>query len=161
MSKSAVSPCCPEFQPQLWDGKTHLWQDKAFITDNVAQIFHIPLNVGGVIKRMWKKVTDADAALPMEESLILFRDCSLWKSELFMSVAREVPDAKNVKFTGEFISKVYTGPYHAVPKWIADMDKSLAGQGKKSLKYFIHYAYCPKCAKHYGVNYAAAFAQVK
>jgi len=125
------------------------------------QLFHIPLNVGGVIRRMWRQVTNANARMSVEESLILFHDTSPWKTELFFSVSHEVPDAKNVGLSGTFVSRVFEGPYHAVPKWLREMDAGLKAQGKASLKYFVHYAYCPKCAGKYGENYGVVFAQVE
>ena len=159
-SDTAKDCCCPPFDPSRWDEKTHLWQEKLFITDNVMQVFHIPLNVGQVIRRMWNKVLAANAALSAEESLILFYDPSPWRSEIFLSVSQEVPNAKNVRISGEFFSKVFEGPYHAVPKWLHEMDPILAAQGKKPVKYYIHYAYCPKCSKKYGKNYGVIFAQL-
>ena len=41
--------CCPPFDPSRWNGKTHNWQEKPFLTDNVVQLFHITLNVGRVV----------------------------------------------------------------------------------------------------------------
>jgi len=153
--------CCPPFDPSRWDEKTHHWRDKLFITDRVIQLFHIPLNVGRVIWRMWNKVLAADATLPAEDSLILFYDPSPWRSELFLTVSREVPGAKNVKITGTFFSKVYEGPYHAVPEWLEKMDAFLASRGQRSIKNYIHYTYCPKCAKKYGKNYGVVFAELE
>lgn len=152
--------CCPPFDPAAWNDKTHVWQEKLFITDNVMQVFHIPLNVGAVIRRMWNKVMAAKANLSAEESLILFYDPSPWRSELFLSVSQKVPNAKNVRFSGTFVSRVFEGPYHAVPTWLREMDAILNAQSKKPLKYYVHYAYCPKCAKQYGKNYGVVFAQL-
>lgn len=160
MNPSTYQPCCPPFDPVRWDARTHLWQEKRFITDQVRLLFHIPLNIGRVIQRMWKKVQAAEAALPSEEGLILAYDPSPWRSELFMTVAREVPGAENVTLSGEFVSKVYEGPYHHVPRWFKDMDQFLAAQGKQATRYYVHFASCPKCAQHYGKNYAVVFAQV-
>jgi hypothetical protein len=110
---------------------------------------------------MSNKTSAAKATMSAEESLILFFDPSPWRSELYLSVSHEVPDAKNVGLSGTFVSRVFEGPYHAVPKWLREMDAILEAQGKKSLKYYIHYAYCPKCAKQYGRNYGVVFAQVE
>jgi hypothetical protein len=153
--------CCPPFDPAVWNDKTHIWQEKLFITDNVRQVFHIPLNIRSVIQRTWNKVVAAKANLPANESLILFYDPSPWRSELFLSVSQEVPNAKNVRFSGTFVSRVFEGPYHAVPKWLREMDAGLKTQGKTPLKYYVHYPYCPKCAQKYGQNYGVVFAQVK
>ena len=78
-----------------------------------------------------------------------------------MAVEKEVPDANNVKLSGTFLTKVFDGPYNAVPKWIKQMDEYVAEKGRKTKKYYFHYTTCPKCAKIYGHNYVVAFAQVE
>jgi len=154
--------CCPVFDPAPWDNKTHNWVEKPFIKDYLPQFFHMPLPsmMGKVIGRMWKKAQDAGAATEMKDFLLLAYDPSPWKSELYMNVTKEVPGAENVKLTGTFISKVFDGPYHHVPKYLKELDIYLAGQGKKAVKYYFYYTTCPKCAKKYGHNYIVAFAEV-
>jgi hypothetical protein len=154
--------CCPVFDPAPWDNKTHNWTDKLFIRDYLPQLFHIPFPpmMGKVIGRMWKKAQDAGAAVEMKDFLLLAYDPSPWKSELLMNVTKEVPEAENVKLTGTFISKVFDGPYHHVPKYIKELDSYLVSQGKKAIKYYFYYTTCPKCAKKYGHNYIVAFAEV-
>mgnify|MGYP000978047418 CR=1 FL=1 len=153
--------CCPKFNPTPWDGKTHVWKDKLFLKDCVKQIMHIPLNMGKVITRMWQQVDQAKAGPKTEDFLILAHDPSPWKSELFMTVTKDILGADIVKFNGTFITKVFEGPYQDVPKWLSQMDRFLANKNQKSLKYYIHYAYCPKCAQKYGHNYSIVFAQIK
>jgi hypothetical protein len=152
--------CCPKFDPAPWQEKEIVWKDKPFVQDDVKQLFHIPVNMGKVVTRMFRKIEDAGASPPKEEFLMLAYDPSPWKSELYMSVTKEVPGAKNVKLSGTFLTKVYDGPYNAVPKWIKDMDAYVASKGKKVIKYYFYYTACPKCAKKYGHNYCVAFAQI-
>lgn len=160
MTNRKDGECCPRFDPAQWDEKTHTWNEKLFIQDDVRQLFHIPLNIAQVIGRMFKMVQDAGAAPKDEDFLILAYDPSPWKSELYMTTTKDVPDAKNVRLSGTFFSKVFDGPYNAVPKWIKKMDALLAAKGRKPKKYYFHYAYCPKCAKKYGHNYVIAFAEI-
>lgn len=96
----------------------------------------------------------------IESTLLLFRDPSAFRSEIYLSVAGNVPNAENITISGNFISKVYSGPYGAVPKFMKEMNKYLESQNKKALDYYIHYAYCPKCAEKYGDNYMIIFAKV-
>jgi len=76
-------------------------------------------------------------------------------------VAKEVPGAKNVALSGAFFTKVFDGPYNAVPKWIKETDSQIAAQGKTAKKHYVYFTTCPKCAKTYGHNYAVALAQVE
>jgi len=40
------------------------------------------------------------------------------------------------------------------------MDTYLSKQDKKDNNYYVHYAYCPKCAKEAGHNYMVLFGEV-
>jgi hypothetical protein len=110
--------------------------------------------------KMWKVAQDAGAAPELKDFLCLAYDPSPWRGELYVAVTKEVPNAKNVKLSGTFVSKVFDGPYNAVPKWIKEMDKYLDGQGKKASRYYFYFTTCPKCAKIHGHNYVSAFARV-
>jgi hypothetical protein len=162
MDTKDENQCCPQFNPQLWDEKTHHWKDKLFIKETIPQLFHmpLPLMVSRMVQRQWQKAKKAGAAPDTGDFLWLAYDPSPWKSEHFIHVTKEVPNADNVKLTGTFISKVFDGPYNAVPKWVKEMDEYLAKKGKKSKKYYFYFTTCPKCAKKYGHNYVVAFAEV-
>ncbi|MHB8985422.1 MAG: hydrolase [Eubacteriales bacterium] len=165
MNKEKVKSdvCCSKFDTALWDEKTHVWVEKIFIKDTVPQLFHIPLpwSVNRTIGRMWNKAQEAKAAPDMKDFLILAYDPSPWKSEFYMAVTKEIPGTENVKLSGIFLSKVFDGPYNAVPKWIKEMDKYVTSNGKTTQKYYFYFTTCPKCAKIYGHNYVIVFAKVE
>ncbi|PIR92785.1 hypothetical protein COT99_04365 [Candidatus Falkowbacteria bacterium CG10_big_fil_rev_8_21_14_0_10_43_10] len=155
--------CCPKFNPEKWDQKTHSWDNKPFIKETVPTLFHIPFPpmLGKKIGKMCKLVEDSKKAeANSEDVLLLFRDPSAFKSEIYLSVTGPVPDADNVNISGTFIGKVFAGPYNAVSKFVKQMDEYLSAKGKKAKDYYVHYAYCPKCAKKYGDNYMILFAQI-
>jgi hypothetical protein len=116
MTTNNSDTCCPEFNTKLWDEKTHIWKDKLFLKDEVKQIMHIPLNMGKIITRMWQQVDKAQASPKTEEFLVLSYDPSPWKSELYMTTTKNIPNSNIVKLKGTFISKVFEGPYQAVPQ---------------------------------------------
>ncbi len=155
--------CCPEFDPKKWENKTHKWKNKTFIKDSIPAFFHIPFFplIGKKITRMGKAIEKEKAYKNKKDVLMLFYDPSAFKSELYMSTTKKIPNEANVKISGTFISKVFEGPYGAVPKFMKKMDVYLEKKGKKAKKYLIHYAYCPKCVKKFGKNYSVLFAQVK
>jgi len=162
MAENKSTPeCCPPFNPEPWDYKTHEWKDKLFIQDTVRQLFHMPLNMGPVVTRMWNKIQQAQAATPTEEFLMLAYDPSPWKSEIYMTVTRDVPGAKMEKLSGTFLSRVFDGPFDAVPKWFKEMEAYAQSKGKKAIKQYFYFTTCPKCAKKYGKNYVVAFALVE
>lgn len=63
--------------------------------------------------------------------------------------------------SGTFFSRVFDGPYNAVPRWTKEMDTQIASQGKTAKKHYVYFTTCPKCAKSYGQNFAVALAQVE
>lgn len=155
--------CCPLFNPDKWNEKTFNWENKQFIKETIPTFFHIPFPpmIGSKITKMWKLAEDSGKTLASkEDTLVLFADPSPFKSEIYISVTGEVPGAENVKISGTFISKVFDGPYNAVPKFIKQMDEYLGARNKKAKKYYVHYAYCPGCAKKYGHNHMILFAEI-
>lgn len=152
--------CCPKFDPTLWDGKEHMWNEKLFVKGYVNQIFHIPLNIGSVISKLYKKVEESKAQPPLKDFLMLAYDPSPWKSEIYVSVTHEVESLENVKLSGKYISKVFDGPFNAVPQWIKQFDEYLKEKNLTAKKYYFYYTTCPKCIKKYGHNYVVAFAQI-
>lgn len=152
--------CCPEFNPTPWENKEHIWKDKLFLKDTVTQLFHIPLNMGSVVSRMWKKIEDANAVPDMNEFLMLSYDPSPWKAEMYMTVLKEIEGEEHISLPGKYISKVFDGQFNEVPNWIAEFNKYLEGENKKATKYYFYYTTCPKCAKKYGHNYVVLFAKI-
>jgi len=154
--------CCPEFNPDPWQEKEVTWEEKLFIKDSMPQVMHIPLPGGfaKTIGRMWEKIEKAGAKPQEKDMLMLSYDPSPWKSELFVSVTKEVPNAENVKISGNFMTKVFDEPYSHVPKWIKEMDAYVTGKGQTVKDYYFYYTTCPKCAKKYGHNYVVVFAQI-
>ncbi|MBN2581240.1 MAG: hypothetical protein JXB10_19820 [Pirellulales bacterium] len=158
----STTPCCPPFDPAVWDSKTVSWNEKPFIKDSLRLFFHIPWppTIGRLMKRMWEKAQRANAAPDLSDFLVLAYDPSPWRGEYYMAVTNRVPDAENITISGTFFTKVFDGPFRDVPKWIKAMDVYVADRGQKTKKYYFHYTTCPKCAKIYGHNYVVAFAQI-
>ena len=155
--------CCPKFNPSKWNEKTFVWKNKPFIREWIPTLFHIPFPpmIGKKITKMMNLANEAKkVSANKEDVLILFRDPSAFKSEIYFSVTGEVKNATNAKISGTFISKVFAGGYNSVPKFIKQMNEYLEKKGKKAKDYYIHYTYCPKCAKKYGNNYMIIFAEV-
>ncbi|MFA5270536.1 MAG: hydrolase [Patescibacteria group bacterium] len=155
--------CCPKFDSARWDEKVFNWENKPFIKETIPTFFHMPLPsmIGSAITKMWKMVEDTKMVPADKESvLILFSDPTAFRSEIHLSTTGAVPGANNVTMSGTFVAKVFDGGYNAIPKFIKQMDEYLTGKGQKAKGYYIHYAYCPGCAKKYGHNHLILFAKV-
>lgn len=155
--------CCPPFNVEKWDNKTFEWQNKSFIKERMCTFFHIPFpsTIGKKATKMFMMAdsqgkTEADK----ESILLLFHDPSAFRSEMYLSVATSVEGAENVIISGTFASRVFSGPFSAVPKFIKQMKTELKSSNQAAVDFYVHYAYCPKCAKKYGNNYMILFAKL-
>jgi hypothetical protein len=150
--------CCPKFNPEPWQEKEVTFDNKLFVKDHVTSIFHIPINFGKVMIRNMDKIHKVDALA--EEPIILCDEKSLWGSDIYIAVTKDVPDSEMAKISGTFLCKVYEGPYQNVRKWIEDMKAYVNSKAKQMQKMYFYYTTCPKCAKVYGKNYVVILAQV-
>lgn len=150
--------CCLRFNPEPWQEKEITWQDKLFLKDHVKSIFHMPLNFGQVMVKNMEKIKAADALVP--EPLMLSDEKSLWGSDIYIAVSKEVLGAEVVKISGTFLSKVFEGPYQNIGKWVKEMETFVKSKDKELKKLYFFYTTCPKCAKFYGKNYIVILAQI-
>jgi len=150
--------CCLRFNPEPWQEKEVTFKDKLFLKDTVRSIFYIPINFGSVTGKNMQKITAVDALSP--EPLLLSDEKSMWKSDLYIAVSKEVPEAEMVKLSGTFLTKAFEGPYSATSKWVRAMKDFVKTKGKEMKKLYFFYTTCPKCAKVYGKNYTVLLAEI-
>ncbi len=150
--------CCEQFDPEPWQDKEIIWKDKLFVKDHITSFLHIPLNMGKKITKNMELIEKAGAKAPRQ--LMLTDEKSLWGSDIYIDVAKEVPEAKMDKLSGTFLTKVFEGPYKNAGKWAKEMDEYAKSKGRELKKLYFSYTTCPKCAKVYGKNYVVLFAQI-
>jgi hypothetical protein len=160
MDKLYDSPtgCCPPFDPAPWDEKEHTWQDKLFVKDHVRSFLHIPLNFGKVMVRNMEKIAQAQALAP--DPILLSDEKSLWGADVYIAVAKEIPNSEMARISGRFLTKVFEGPYKNIHTWVGQMDTFVKSKGKTAKKLYFFYTTCPKCAKFYGKNYVVLVAKI-
>ncbi len=150
--------CCPPMEPSQWDEKEFRWDDKIFLFTKVSCLMYMPLNFGAKMRKLVPKIEAAGVEMP--DGMVLSEQTSAWKMNLYICVNKAVPGIKNVTITGNFISKVYEGPYKNVGKWCKKFDSWVKHKGHTLKKSYIWYTYCPKCAKKYGKNYMVFIAEI-
>jgi len=158
LNEQGETGCCKRFDPAPWQEKEITWQDKLFLKDHVRSFLHIPLNFGQVMVKNMEKIKAAGALNP--EPLMLSDEGSLWGSDLFIAVSKEVPSARMEKISGTFLTKVFEGPYKNVGNWIKETQESVKSKGREIKKMYLFYTTCPACAKAYGKNYTVVLAMV-
>jgi hypothetical protein len=150
--------CCPPFDPAPWQEKEVVWNNKLFVKDSVKNFFHIPLDFGKKVVKNMALIEKAGAKSPYQ--LMLTDEKSMWSSDIYIDVAKDVPGAQMTTLSGTFLTKVFEGPYQNAGKWAKEMVEYVSGKGKKIEKLYFSYTTCPKCAKAYGKNYVVLFAKV-
>lgn len=150
--------CCKRFDPKPWDGRKVALKDKLFVKDRVRSLFHIPLNFGGVMARNMECIRASGAQA--KEPLMLVDESSPWGADVYIAVAKEVPDAGHARISGTFRTKVFEGPYSRARAWAREMRRYVESKDETLRKLYFFYTTCPKCAKVYGKNYVVLFAEV-
>lgn len=160
MTDQPITPtgCCEPFNPELWEEKEIVWQDKIFVKDHVTSFFHIPINMGKKIIKNMELIEKAGAK--SAHQLMLTDEKSLWGADIYIDVAKEVSGAQMAKISGKFLTKVFEGPYQNAGKWAKEMEEYVKNKEKELKKIYFSYTTCPKCAKVYGKNYVVLLAQI-
>ena len=150
--------CCAPLDPAVWDNQTLTWTGRSFVKDHMRALFHIPLDFAKVVGRTHAAIAKAEAY--PERPFWLSDEVSPWRSDFYVAVDRDVPGVENAVLSGTYLTKVFEGPYRDMGKWIGAMREHVAAQGYQIQKLYFFYATCPKCAKRFGRNQVALFAQV-
>ena len=123
MEKFVNNECCPKFDPGPWDNKEFEWKDKLFVRTSVCTFFYMPLNFGGVMKKLDKAVSAAGA--DWSEGICLSDHTSKWNMDLYVAADKPVPSLGQKLFSGRFYSRVYEGPFKDTGRRAAPLQRLL------------------------------------
>jgi hypothetical protein len=152
--------CCPRFNPEGWDDCELHFKDKLFLKAETKSVLHVPIGIGRVFTSTFADIERA-GAYGEDDFIVLSHDESPWKGEHYFAVSRDVPNHEMVRISGDFISKVFEGPYKDVPGWEKEMKSLARSRGRAPKKTYFFYTTCPKCAKLYGKNYVVGITEVE
>ncbi|SMX46779.1 hydrolase [Actibacterium lipolyticum] len=152
--------CCPKFNPDGWDGQKLHFDKKPFVRATTKSVMHVPVNMGKVFTRVQKHMEEADAIDP-NNYIVLSRDLSSWQGEHLFSSPVRVENEENMTLSGDFVTKVFEGPYRKAKDWYEEMKDTVRASGSEPGEVWFFYTTCPKCAKAYGENYVVGVAEVK
>ncbi|SEW07019.1 hypothetical protein SAMN04488515_0906 [Cognatiyoonia koreensis] len=151
--------CCPKFNPDGWDDQTLHFEDKPFVKATTRSAVHIPLNMGTVFGRVQNHIEEA-GAYDQDDIIVLSQDQSRWKADHYFSVSGVVADEDMTTLSGDFVTKVFEGPYRDAKQWYEEMKSLAAQRGSTSEDVYFFYTTCPRCAKAYGQNYVVGVARI-
>jgi hypothetical protein len=115
--------------------------------------------MGTVYPKTFKAIEDA-GAIDMNDIIVLSNDPSPWTGEHYFAVSKDVPGLEMVRLSGDYLTRVFEGPFKNVPEWEKEMGSLVESRGRKINKMYYFYTTCPKCAKVYGKNYVVGVAQL-
>ncbi len=150
--------CCPRFNPAGWDDQLLHFENKPFVRASTISMFHVPLNMGNVFQKTFAAIQRAHAE--GGGFAVLSHETSAWHAEHLFAVNHDVPAADMVHLSGDFITKVFDGPFSEARTWCEQLRRSAEGKGKRPGDIYFFYTTCPRCAKTYGHNYVVGFVQV-
>lgn len=151
--------CCPRFQPDGWDRQELHFRDKKFLLATTLSAMHIPLNMGRVFSRVQRHIDEAGAG-PEGGFLVLSKENSAWSAEHYFAVSRDVPDEHMVTLSGDYLTRVFEGPYSEAGHWQDEMKALAREKGKEPGEVYFFYTTCPRCAKAYGRNYVVGVVEL-
>ncbi len=147
--------CCPDLNADEWDDKEITWKDKLFVKTHVNNFFYMPPNFGDIMAR----VRDENAF--DTKPFILSEKKSLWGTDVYIPVSRELPGTSTVKISGKFLSKVFSGSLKNTEKWKEEMENYVKSKGKKIKKMYLFHNACPDCKKVLAQGYTAILAEIE
>ena len=121
--------CCPRFKTEGWDEQELQFKDKLFVKVKTRSIFHIPVNMGSVFPKTFSEIEKVNAR-DDNDFIVLSYDPSSWTGEHYFSVNKNVPGQEMIHMTGDYLTKVFEGPYKNAPKWEKEMGKFVESKGK-------------------------------
>jgi hypothetical protein len=120
---------------------------------------HIPLDMGKVFRRVQEHV-EATGGWDKDDMIVLSRDLSAFRSEHLFAVPRPVEGEEMTTLSGDFVTKVFEGPYREAKNWEREMRALVEAKGGTPSDVYFFYTTCPKCAKAYGKNCVVGVARL-
>jgi hypothetical protein len=135
------------------------FKGKKFAHATTRSAMHMPLNMGSVFARVQEKVEKAKAQ-SADNTIVLSHETSPWKADHYFAVDRNIEGEEMTTLSGDYITKVFEGPYSKVKGWHEEMRALAKTRNAESKPIYFFYTTCPKCAKAYGRNYVVGVAEV-
>jgi hypothetical protein len=151
--------CCARFDPEGWNGLVLRFREKPFLRAETRSAMYMPLDMARVFARVLGRI-EASCGFDPDDTLVLSHDLSPWRAEHFFAVKGDVEGEEMTTMTGDFITKVFEGPYRQVGSWRTEMEALVRDRGKVPGRIYFYYTTCPACAKAMGRNYVVGLAEI-
>jgi hypothetical protein len=152
--------CCPKFDPAGWDAQELHFRDKPFVQAGTRSESYVPQDMGEVFARVFRHIEEAGAASD-HGPIVLSRDLSPSSAEHLFAVSKPVPDERMTVLSGDFVTKVFEGPYERTGQWRGEMEQLVRERHAVPGEVYFFYTTCPRCAQAYGRNYVVGIAALE
>ena len=129
--------CCKRFDPAPWNGKETSLQDHLFVKARTKSFLHIPIGFGKAMKECMESIEKAGAVA--EKPLMLCDEKSLWHTDVYIAVSKDMPGVQMARISGTFLCKVFEGPYKDAGKWVRQMREYVESRGKEMKKLYLYH----------------------
>ncbi len=75
-------------------------------------------------------------------------------------IPKPVPEEEAITLSGDYVTKVFDGPYEKTKDWHVEMKELASARGREPNEVYFFYTTCPKCSEAYGHNFIVGFARV-
>ena len=152
--------CCPKFNPDGWDAQELHFRDQRVVRATTHSAMHVPIDIARVFTRVQRHINKVGAHQD-GKFIVLSRDDTAFRSTHLFVVDRDIPDEEMGSLSGDFITKVFEGPYSNAKEWHQVMQQAVRDRGHEPGDVYFFYTTCPKCAEAYGHNYVVAVAEIR
>lgn len=150
--------CCPKFNPEGWDAQELHFRQKPFVTALTRSAMHVPLDMGEVFSRVSRHLDEA-GAFNADDYIVLSHDLSPTQAEHLFAASKPVPGEEMTTLSGDFVTKVFEGPYQRVGDWALELGETVRARGATPGETYFFYTTCPKCSVAYGKNYVVGVVE--
>ncbi|WP_284614767.1 hydrolase [Aquabacterium humicola] len=152
--------CCPKFDPAGWDDQALHLRDKPFVRAGTRSVMYVPQDMGEVFARVFRHIEQAGAS-GEDGVLVMSRDLSPTNAEHLFAVSKPVPEEQMTTLSGDFVTKVFEGPYERIGQWRDELAQRVRAHHAVPGDVYFFYTTCPKCAQAYGRNYVVGIAALE
>lgn len=151
--------CCPKFNPEGWDGQELHFEDKSFVRAETHSVLYIPTDMSKVFSRVQTRLSRDTEGFP-DQFIVLSRSVAPFTEEHLFSSDTPVEGEEMVTLSGDFLTKVFEGPYSKMGEWMGEMEEAVRAKGAEPSDIYFFYTTCPKCAEAYGQNYVIGVGRI-
>ncbi len=156
-----IKPCgCPILDPNDWELKKHVWQEKAFYVARHKVACHVPIGIEKAYAEAMDGIKAKGYKLP-DPCIMVDTETGMFSAKVMIELA-QVPSADShveVLRDATVLSKYFNGEFKDMAKPVKELVAFAKAQKGEPKQIYCWYATCPKCWDE-GGKVTVIFAEV-